>query len=49
MPITSLPVLPTPAIVRIEIEPSSPNVKWWAVVSATNASDDVQFFELSDF
>ena len=49
MVITNLPTAPGGPMVRIEIEPSSPNVKWWAVVSATNASDDVQFFEMSDF
>ncbi len=38
-----------PSLVRIEIEPSSPSVKWWAVVSATSPTDEVQFFELSDF
>jgi hypothetical protein len=38
-----------PSLVRIEIEPSSPDVKWWAVVSATSPTDEVQFFEISDF
>jgi hypothetical protein len=37
------------ALVRIEIEPSLPDVKWWAVVSATSTTDEVQFFETSDF
>ena len=41
--------VPLPTLMRIEIEPASPNVKWWAVVSATSASDDVQFFDTSDF
>lgn len=36
-------------VVRVEIEPASPNVRWWAIVSVTNGSDDVQFFPLTDF
>jgi hypothetical protein len=35
--------------IRIEIEPVSPNVKWWAIISATDSSDNVQLFEASDF
>ena len=35
--------------VRVEIEPASPNVRFWAVISATsNSADQVQLFPLSD-
>jgi hypothetical protein len=33
---------------RLEIEPSSANLKWWGVLSATSAAGDVQLFETSD-
>jgi hypothetical protein len=37
------------ATVRIEIEPASRNVRWWAIISATDSSDNVQLFESGNF
>ena len=34
-------------LLRVEIEPSSPNVRYWAVVSVTSPDREVQLFELS--
>jgi hypothetical protein len=46
--VAELPLQLPPSLVRVEIEPTSANVRWWAMVSATNPTDEVQLFETSD-